>query len=85
MYRILASEHGDVEERPAAGQRPHYNKPELVGHRYQSALVLGYRRTQGQADGLLFYLYVIMDVFQPLRRRLDGCPLRTKGAGQTPD
>jgi len=68
-----------------AGSAAALRKARTVGHNAEPGVVMGYNQTQrsGQMDLLLpvrnhGYL-------QPLHRRLDGRPSRTKGAGQTPD
>ena len=85
MYRILASEHGECQRAPAARSTTALQQTRTSGHRTEPALVLGYHQTQGA--GQMDLLLSVRDHghFQPLRRRLDGCPPRTKGAGQTPD
>ena len=54
MYRILA-EHGEVRERRRQLRHPAYQKPELLGDRTQSGLVVGHHKTDGagQMDLLL--------------------------------
>jgi len=63
MYRILASEHGDVKERRRQVQRPHYAKPELLAEKPNQVWSWDITKLKGPAKWTYFYLYVIMDIF----------------------
>lgn len=63
MYRILADEHGDVNERRRHVQRPPYSKPELLATSPNQVWSWDITKLKGPAKWTYFYLYVIMDIF----------------------
>lgn len=63
MYRILASEHGDVKERRRRHQRGHYQKPELLATAPNQVWSWDITKLKGPVKWTYFYLYVIMDIF----------------------
>ena len=63
MYRILAAEHGSVNERRRQVQRPAYSKPELLATASNEVWSWDITKLKGPAKWTYFYLYVIMDIF----------------------
>ena len=71
MYRVLASE-VPVQERRAQRSHPEYQKPELMATGPNQVWSWDITRLLGPKKWSYFYLYVIMDIYTPLRRGLDG-------------
>jgi putative transposase len=63
MYRLLASEHGEVRERRAQLDHPAYARPELLAERPNEVYSWDITKLKGPATWTYFYLYVILDVF----------------------
>jgi len=63
MYRILNSEHGNVEDRRRQVKRPNYSKPELSAIRPNQVWSRDITKLKGPVKWIYFYLYVIMDIF----------------------
>ena len=72
---MAASESGVLEL-----THPAYAKPELLAERPNELWSWDVSKLKGPAKWTWFYLYVILDVFQPLRRRLGG-PVPGERAG----
>jgi len=84
MYRIL-DEAGETGERRDQLTHPAYQKPELLATGPNQLWSWDITKLKGHAKWTYFYLYVILDVFQPLRGRLDGGASRNRGVGQAAD
>lgn len=63
MYRILASEHGQVKERRRRHQQGHYQKPELLATKPNEVWSWDITKLKGPVKWTYFYLYVILDIF----------------------
>ena len=63
MYRLLASEHGEVRERRAQLRHPPYVAPELLAEHPNEVYSWDITKLKGPATWTYFYLYVILDVF----------------------
>jgi putative transposase len=85
MYRILAAHHGGVRERRDQLTHPAYAKPELLATRPNELWSWDVSKLKGPAKWTYFYLYVILDVFSPLHRRLDGPAPRDRPARKSTD
>ena len=72
MYRILAANQ-PVRERRNQRSHPCYTKPELVATGPNQTWSWDITRLRGPKRWTSFYLYVLLDNLQPLRRGLDGC------------
>ena len=72
MYRILAANQ-PVRERRNQRSHPCYTKPELVATGPNQTWSWDITRLRGPKRWTSFYLYVLLDIFSPLRRGLDGC------------
>jgi putative transposase len=81
MYRILR-EHGEVRERRAQATHPAKVKPELVARAPREVYSWDITKLKGPTRGVYYDLYVMLDINQPLRRRLDRRPDRERRAGQ---
>lgn len=84
MYRLL-DEQGEVRERRDQLAHPPYQKPELMATSPNQLWSWDITKLLGPAKWTYFYLYVLLDVFQPLRHRVDGRLSRKRGVGQATD
>ena len=80
MYRVL-EEDGATRERRDQLVHPQYQKPELLATAPNQLWSWDITKLRGAAKWTYFYLYVILDCLQPLRRRLDGGASRERRAG----
>jgi transposase InsO family protein len=71
MYRLLAGA-GELRERRDQLRHPAYAKPELLATRANEVWSWDITKLLGPAKWTYFYLYVILDICQPLRGGLDG-------------
>ena len=74
MYRLLATagESGESGERRNQRRHPVYVTPELLATAPNQVWTWDITKLLGPAKWTYFYLYVLLDVLQPLRRRVDG-------------
>jgi putative transposase len=63
MYRVLATEHGQVRERRAQLEHPAYQAPELLAQRPNEVWSWDITKLKGPAKWTYYYLYAILDVF----------------------
>lgn len=63
MYRLLASEHGNVKERRRQVQRSRYKKPELLATGPNQVWSWDITKLKSSVKWSYFYLYVIIDIF----------------------
>jgi putative transposase len=63
MYRILESAHGEIKERRAQVQRPHYHKPELLAEAPNQVWSWDITKLKSFVKWTYFYLYVIIDIY----------------------
>ena len=71
MYRIL-DENRQVRERRNQLRHPTYVKPELMACKPKQLWTWDITKLKTFVKSQYLHLYVILDVFSPLRRRLDG-------------
>ena len=71
FYRLLRQV-GEVRERRAQATHPAKVKPELVANGPNQVWSWDITKLLGPAKWTYYYLYVILDIYLPLRRRLDG-------------
>ena len=69
LYRILA-DHAEVRERRAISRHGNYKKPELLATGPNQVWSWDITKLMGPAKWTYFYLYVILDIFSRLSRRL---------------
>ena len=84
MYRVLA-ESQPVRERRNQLQHPQYTKPELVATGPNQIWSWDITKLLGPKKWTYFYLYVLLDIFRPLRGGLDGGRSRELRPGRSPD
>ncbi len=82
MYRIL-EQAGEVRERRAQLRHPNYEKPQLLATGSNQVWNWDIAKLLGPVKWTYFYLYVILDNFKPLRRRLDGRRTGKRRVGQS--
>ena len=70
MYRI-PRQHGEVRERRAQATHPAKVKPELVATAAGQVFSWDITKLRGPARGEYYHLYVMLDIFTPLRGGLD--------------
>ena len=81
MYRILAEDQ-PVRERRDQLTHPAYTKPELVATAPNQRWSWDITRLLGPKKWTYYCLYVLIGIFQPVRRRVDGRRPRELRAGQ---
>ena len=84
FYRLLGRA-GESGERRRQATHPARVKPELVATAPNQVWSWDITKLHGRAKWTSYHLYVILDNFLSVRRRLDGRPPRVGGAGRAPD